>query len=304
MTLRGQVARIPILMNKLKIALPKGSLEEPTYRLFEKAGFKISGSSRSFFPSVNDDELEVVLFRPQEMPRYIEDGVVDCGLTGHDWICENDVDIVELCELQYSKRSKNPVRWVLAVNESSKIRKPKDLEGKKISTEMVGLTKRYLKKHKVKAEVEFSWGATEVKPPQGLADAIVDATETGSSLRANRLRIVDTLITSVPKFISNKKSYKNAWKRRKMENLILLLKGAIRAEEKVGLKMNVTEKDLKKVLKILPAMKTPTVNSLSEPGWFDVDTIIDESVVREIIPELKKAGASGIIEYPLNKVIP
>ena len=217
---------------------------------------------------------------------------------------ENDADVVELCELQYSKRSKNPVRWVLAVNQSSKFKTVKDLQGKKISTEMVGLTKRYLKKHKVKADVEFSWGATEVKPPQGLADAIVDATEKGSSLRANNLRVIDTLITSVPKFISNKESYKNAWKRRKMENLILLLQGAMRAEEKVGLKMNVTEKDLPKILKVLPAMKNPTVNCLSEKGWFDVDTIIDESIVREIIPALKKAGASGIVEYPLNKVIP
>jgi len=288
---------------KLKIALPKGSLEEATYRLFNKAGFKVSVSSRSYFPSVDDPDLEVVLLRPQEMPRYIQDGVVDCGLTGYDWICENEAKVVELCELQYSKRTKNPIRWVLAVHNDSPFKKLKDLEGKKIATELVNVTKKYFKKHNVKAEVEFSWGATEVKPPR-LADAIVEATETGSSLRANNLRIIETLITSVPKFISNKDSYKNEWKRRKMENIVMLLEGAIRAEEKVGLKMNVEEACLPDVLKILPALKKPTISTLSTEGWYDVDTIIDEAVVREIIPALKKAGASGIIEYPLNKVIP
>ncbi|HTL48169.1 MAG TPA: ATP phosphoribosyltransferase [Verrucomicrobiae bacterium] len=290
-------------MNKLKIALPKGSLEEATYRLFTKAGFKVSVGSRSYFPSVNDPELEVILFRPQEMPRYIEDGVVDCGLTGHDWICENKAKVTELCELQYSKRTKNPVRWVLCVHNDSPFKKVQDLEGKKIATELVEVTKEYLKKNKVNAEVEFSWGATEVKPPR-LADAIVEATETGSSLRANNLRIIETLLTSVPKFIANKDSYKDEWKKRKMDNIVLLLEGAIRAEDKVGLKMNVEKKNLPAVLKILPALKNPTVSSLSSEGWYDVDTIIDESVVRELIPELKKNGASGIIEYPLNKVIP
>jgi ATP phosphoribosyltransferase len=304
LTQTAQIARIRIPMKKLKIALPKGSLEESTFRLFAKAGFKISSSSRSFFPTVDDEELEVVLFRPQEMPRYIEDGVVDCGITGHDWICENKAKLVELCELQYSKRTKNPIRWVLAVTEKSKIRTVKDLEGKKIATELVGATKEYLKKHKVNAEVEFSWGATEVKPSQNLADAIVDATETGSSLRANNLRIVDTLLTSVPKFVCNKESYKDSWKLRKMENVVLMLKGAILAEDKVGLKMNVQDINLKAILEILPAMKKPTLNNLSQDGWYDVDTIIDESVAREIIPALKEAGASGIIEYPLNKVIP
>ncbi|MBI3316803.1 MAG: ATP phosphoribosyltransferase [Candidatus Omnitrophica bacterium] len=288
---------------KLKIALPKGSLEEATYQIFKKAGFSISVNARSYFPSIDDPEIEVILFRPQEMSRYIEDGVVDCGLTGHDWILENESNVKELCELQYSKRTTNPVRWVLAVHEDSPYKSVKDLEGKKIVTELVHGTKKYLKKHKVEAEVEFSWGATEVKPPR-LADAIVEATETGSSLRANHLKIIDTLITSVPKFIANHKSYKEEWKRKKMENLVMLLEGAVRAQQKVGLKMNVANKDLAKILKILPALKKPTISTLSEEGWFDVDTIIDEAVVREIIPELKKTGASGIIEYPLNKVIP
>lgn len=290
-------------MNKLKIAIPKGSLEEATYQLFKKAGFNISVGSRSYFPSIDDPELEVILFRPQEMSRYIEDGIVDCGITGHDWIVENESNIVELCELQYSKRTRNPVRWVLAVHNDSPFKNIKDLQGKKIVTELVNVTKQYLKKHKVEAEVEFSWGATEVKPPR-LADAIVEATETGSSLRANNLKIIDTLLSSIPKFIANKKSYQEDWKLRKMQNVVLLLEGAIRAAQKVGLKMNVSKKDLPKVLKILPALKKPTISGLSEEGWFDVDTIIDEPIVREIIPALKKAGASGIIEYPLNKVIP
>jgi ATP phosphoribosyltransferase len=289
--------------NKLKIALPKGSLEEATYQLFKKAGFSLTVGSRSYFPSVDDPELEVILFRPQEMSRYIEDGIVDCGLTGHDWILENESEVQELCELQYSKRTRNPVRWVLAVHNDSPFKSVKDLEGKKIVTELVNATKNYLKKNKVTAEVEFSWGATEVKPPR-LADAIVEATETGSSLRANNLRIIDTILTSVPKFIANKKSHQDAWKKRKMDNIVMLLQGAIRAQEKVGLKMNVAEKDLPSILKILPALKKPTISGLSEEGWYDVDTIIDESVVREIIPALKKEGASGIIEYPLNKVIP
>ncbi len=289
--------------NKLKIALPKGSLEEATYQLFKKAGFNISVGSRSYFPSVDDAELEVILFRPQEMSRYIEDGIIDCGLTGHDWILENESKVEELCELQYSKRTRNPIRWVLCVHNDSPFKSVKDLEGKKISTELVNATKNYLKKHSVNAEVEFSWGATEVKPPR-LVDAIVEATETGSSLRANNLKIIDTILTSVPKFIANKASHQDPWKKKKMENIVMLLQGAIRAQEKVGLKMNVAKADLPKILKILPALKKPTVSSLSEEGWYDVDTIIDESVVREIIPALKKEGASGIIEYPLNKVIP
>lgn len=288
---------------KLKLAIPKGSLEEATYVLMRKAGFNTSVSSRSYFPTIDDPEIDVVLFRPQEMSRYVEDGVVDCGLTGHDWVVENSSDVLELCELTYSKRTKNPIRWVLAVHEESSFKTVKDLQGKKIATELVNVTREYLKKKKVKAEVEFSWGATEVKPPN-LADAIVEATETGSSLRANRLKIIDTVLISTTQFIANKKSYSNPWKRRKMDNVILLLKGAILAQDKVGLKMNVSKKDLKQILKILPAMKTPTLSSLSADGWYDVETVIDESVVRELIPELKKAGATGIIEYPLNKVIP
>lgn len=291
------------MSKKLKLALPKGSLEEATFALMRKAGFATKVDARSYFPSVDDEELSVVLYRPQEMPRYVEDGVVDCGLTGHDWVVENHSDVLELCELSYSKRTKNPVRWVLAVHEDSSFKKAEDLGGKKIATELVRVTQDYLKKKGVKAEVEFSWGATEVKPPN-LADAIVEATETGSSLRANRLRIIDTVLVSTTRMIANKKSYADPWKRGKIDNLILLLKGAILAEEKVGLKMNVAEKDLKKLLKILPALKTPTISSLSDQGWYDVETIIDEAVVRELIPELKKAGATGIIEYPLNKVIP
>lgn len=291
------------MMRKLRIALPKGSLEESTYQIFKKAGFTINARSRSYFPSVDDPELEIILFRPQEMSRYVEDGIVDCGVTGYDWIVENESLVKELCELTYSKQTRNPVRWVLAVHNDSPYKNVKDLQGKKIVTELVNVTKKYLKKKRVQAEVEFSWGATEVKPPR-LADAIVEATETGSSLRANNLRIVDTLLVSVPKFIANERSYKDPWKKRKMENIKILLEGAVRAQEKVGLKMNVAKKDLSRILKILPALKKPTVSPLSSEGWFDVDTIIDESVVREIIPALKEAGASGIIEYPLNKVIP
>ncbi len=289
-------------MPTLKLGLPKGSLEKSTYELFNKAGFNISSASRSYFPSVDDDELEVVLFRPQEMARYVEDGVIDCGLTGKDWIEENGSKIVEVAELAYSKQTRNPIRWVLAVHNDSPIKSVKGLQGKTIATELMNVTKNYLKKHKIKAQVEFSWGATEVKPPK-LADAIVEATETGSSLRANNLRIVDTVLTSTTRFIASKESLKNSWKKKKIENIALLLSSAILAREKVGLKMNVSSKDLKKVIKILPALKKPTVMPLSDGKWFDVDTIIDEKVVRVLIPELKKAGASGIIEYPLNKVI-
>lgn len=291
------------MSEKLKLALPKGSLEEATYNLMRKAGFNTSVSSRSYFPTVDDPELEVVLYRPQEMSRYVEDGVVDAGITGHDWVVENSSKVLELCELTYSKRTRNPIRWVLAVHEDSSFKDVSQLEGKKIATELVNVTKEYLKKKKVKAEVEFSWGATEVKPPR-LADAIVEATETGSSLRANRLRVIDTVLVSTTQFIANKMSYADSWKKRKMDNLILLLRGAILAADKVGLKMNVRRKDLEKILKILPAMKKPTLSNLSDKDWFDVETIIDEAVVRELIPALKKAGATGIIEYPLNKVIP
>ncbi|HPW65423.1 MAG TPA: ATP phosphoribosyltransferase, partial [Candidatus Omnitrophota bacterium] len=268
--------------HKLKIALPKGSLEEATCNLFRRAGFRISVSSRSYIPSIDDPEIEVVLFRPQEMSRYVEKGIVDCGLTGHDWIVENDSDVVELCELQYSKRTSNPVRWVLCVHESSPFRSVKDLQGKKVVTELVGVTKRYLKKNKVAAEVEFSWGATEAKPPR-LADAIVEATETGSSLRANKLKIIDTVITSIPKFIANRQSVGDPWKKHKMDNLVMLLEGAMRAQEKVGLKMNIEKKNLEKLLVVLPAMKKPTIANLTDENWLGVETIIDESVVRELL---------------------
>jgi len=287
---------------KLKIALPKGSLEQATYQLFQKAGFNIVVGARSYYPTVDDPELEIVLYRPQEMPRYVEDGVVDCGLTGYDWVTENEADVEEIAELQYSKATSRPVRWVLAVCEDSKFKSVQDLRGKKIATELVNVTKRYLAGKKVKAEVEFSWGATEVKPPR-LADAIVEATETGSSLKANNLRIIDTVLTSTTRFIANKKSLKDAAKRAKMDRLVLLLQGAINAQDKVGLKMNVSKANLNKVLKLLPALKKPTISSLSSDGWYDVDTIIDEKVVRELIPDLRKSGAEGIIEYPLNKVI-
>ena len=282
--------------------MPKGSLEEATYQLFRKAGFDVVSTARSYYPAVDDEELELVLYRPQEMPRYVEDGVVDCGLTGLDWVLENSAKVEEIAELAYSKQTTRPVRWVLAVHEDSKFHSVQDLKGKKIATELMRVTQSYLKKHKVHAEVEFSWGATEVKPPV-LADAIVEATETGSSLKANRLRVIDTVLVSTTRFIANKKSYENDWKRRKIDNIVLLLKGAIAAHDKVGLKMNVATKDLKKVLQILPALKKPTISSLSDDGWYDVETIIDEKIVRELIPALKKAGASGIIEYPLNKVI-
>jgi len=287
---------------KLVLGLPKGSLEEATYRLFEKAGFRITSHSRSYYPTIDDDEIEVILFRPQEMACYVEDGVVDAALTGYDWIVENNSKVVEILDLTYAKQSRRTVKWVLAVKDNSKIKSVKDLRGKKIATELVNVTKRYLRKNKVNATVEFSWGATEVKPPT-LADAIVEVTETGSSLRANNLRIVDVVLESSTKFITNKQSIKDPWKREKIDNIALLLNGAIQAEDKVGLKMNVEKKDLKKILAILPALKQPTLSELGEGAGYDVETIIDESVVRQLIPDLKKAGASGIVEYPLNKVI-
>jgi ATP phosphoribosyltransferase len=288
---------------KLKLGLPKGSLEEATLRMFEKAGFKILAEKRSYFPSVDDEELEVLLIRAQEVPRYIEEGILDAGLTGQDWIEETGVGgSIEVTDLTYAKTSQRPVKWVLAVPNDSLIQSVKDLEGKRISTELVGVTKRYLEKNGVRAVVEFSWGATEVKPPR-LADAIVELTETGSSLRANNLRIVDTLLVSTTKLIANKISWTDPWKRQKIENLAILLRGALAAGEKVGLKMNVPKECLAKVISILPALKRPTVAPLYDEGWYDVDTIIDEVVVRKIIPELKQAGAEGIVEYPLNKVI-
>lgn len=288
---------------KLKLGIPKGSLQEATVRLFKKAGFEIRISERSYIPTIDDEEIDPLLLRAQEMSKYVENGVLDCGITGEDWIEENESDVVRVEELAYSKRSTQPVRWVLAVPENSKIKKLKDLDGKRIATELVNVTKKFLKKNNVKAEVDFSWGATEAKAGAQLVDAIVELTETGSSLRANGLKVIDTIMESRTKLVANKESWKDKDKRTKIENLALLLKGAILSEGKVGLKMNVAKEDLKKVLDILPAMKNPTISSLSKTGWFDVDTIIDERVVRDLIPKLKKAGAQGIVEYPLNKVI-
>ena len=284
---------------KLKLGLPKGSLQEATVRMFKKAGFCIGISERSYFPSIDDDEIECILFRAQEMSRYVEDGILDVGITGNDWILENGSSVVRVAELIYAKQSMRPVRWVLAVPENSKIKSVKGLKGKSIATELVNVTKSYLKKNKVRANVEFSWGATEVKAAVGV-DAIVEVTETGSSLRANKLREVATVCESTTQLIANRKSWMTPWKRDKIENLALLLKGAILAEEKVGLKMNVARKDLKAVLGLLPAMKKPTISNLTDSDWVDVETIIDEKVVKYLIPELRRAGAQGIIEYPLN----
>lgn len=288
---------------RLKLGLPKGSLQESTLKLFKKAGYTISVDTRSYYPAVDDPEIEALLIRAQEMARYVEDGVLDAGLTGRDWMLEQDADLQEVAELIYAKGGLRPVRWVIAVPNGSKIRSLKDLNGKRIATELVGYTKKYLKAKGVKAEVDFSWGATEVKPPY-LADAIVELTETGTSLEANNLRIVDTVLESSTLFIANRKAWKNSWKRRKMENIVLLLKGALAAEEKVGLKMNVPERSLKKTISLLSAMHSPTISTLSDKGWFALEVMIDERIVRDLIPKLKSIGATGIIEYPLNKVIP
>lgn len=286
----------------LKLGLPAGSLQEATADLFRKAGYKITFASRSYYPAIDDPEIECTLVRAQEMPRYVENGSFDCGLTGHDWILENDAQVMELAELIFSKVSRRPVRWVLAVPNDSPIKEVKDLQGKRVATEIVNLTRRWLKQHGVEAQVEFSWGATEVKPPR-LADAIVEVTETGSSLRANNLRIVCDLLQSTTRFIANSKSAQDPWKRQKMDDLILMLRGAMAAENKVGLMMNVRRDDLQAVLKILPALKNPTISSLSDAEWVAVNTILDEDTVRHIVPSLKKAGACGIVEYPLSKII-
>ena len=288
---------------KLKLALPKGSLQESTFEIFKKAGIRVYASDRSYFPTSDDDELEIMLVRSQEMARYVADGVFDAGLTGHDWIVEANVKVHEVCELLYAKSGFRPVRWVLAVPNDSPIKSVKDLQGKRIATELVGVVNQYLAKHGVKADVEFSWGATEAKAGF-LVDAIVELTETGSSLRANKLRIVEELLTSSTRFISNETAWKDDWKREKMENLAMLLKGALAAEGMVGLKLNVEKKNLEAVLKILPAMKKPTLSSLSEDGWSALEVIIEEKTVKKLIPQLKRAGAQGIIEYPLNKLIP
>ena len=288
---------------KLRLGIPKGSLQETTLRLFEKAGYKIRVSERSYFPAIDDDEVEVVLFRAQEMSRYVEDGIIDCGITGNDWIEENSSDVERAAELIYAKSSMRPVKWVLAVPVASPINGVKDLAGKSVATELVKVTQRYLADKGVKADVEFSWGATEVKPKMGI-DAIVEVTETGASLRANDLRIVETICESTTQFIVNKAAWKDTWKREKVERIVLLLQGAILAEGKVGLKMNAKKENMEKILSLLPAMKKPTISALSDQDWVDIETIIDEEDVRRLIPELRKAGAQGIIEYPLNKVIP
>ncbi len=290
------------MKKKLRFGLPKGSLQEATIEKMAKAGYNIQISSRSYVPYVDDDELEIRLIRAQEISRYVEHGYLDCGITGYDWVQENNSDVHEVGEFLFSKATRQPARWVLAVPENSPIKTVKDLEGKRIATEVVNLTKKYLRKHGVKAEVEFSWGATEMKAHE-LVDAIVELTETGSSLRANKLRIVETLLSSTPRLIVNHKAWKETWKRSKIETLALLLKGALEAEAKVGLKMNIAEKNIARLLKTLPALRNPTISALSQSGWVAVETIIDEHVAREIIPQLKAAGAEGIIEYPLNKVV-
>lgn len=286
----------------IKLGIPAGSLQEATAELFKKAGYTIKFSSRSYFPEINDPEIECMLIRAQEMARYVEQGILDAGITGYDWILETQADVHQICELMFSKVSRRPVRWVLCVPNESPVQTVKDLQGKRIATEAVGLTKNYLARHGVEANVEFSWGATEVKPPR-LADAIVEVTETGSSLRANNLRIVDEVLQSTTRFIANKNAFADSWKRSKFENISLMLKSCLAAETKVGLMMNVRRTDLTKILNSLPSLQKPTVSSLSDPDWVDVNTIVDESYVRTIIPQLKAAGACGIVEYPINKII-
>jgi ATP phosphoribosyltransferase len=286
----------------LKLGLPAGSLQEATAELFRKAGYKITFPSRSYYPVIDDPEIHCTLIRAQEMARYVQDGSLDCGLTGHDWVVESEATVTELAELVFSKVSRRPVRWVLAVPNDSPIQGPKDLQGKRVATEVVNITRKWLVSHGVTAQVEFSWGATEVKPPK-LADAIVEVTETGSSLRANNLRIVCDLLTSTPRFVANPAAAADPWKREKMDDLVLMLRGAMAAEGKVGLMMNVRKVDVEKVLKVLPALQTPTESPLADPTWMALNTIIDEDTVRHIIPRLKAAGACGIVEYPLNKII-
>ncbi|MDQ1405708.1 MAG: phosphoribosyltransferase [Acidobacteriaceae bacterium] len=289
-------------MNQLKLGIPKGSLQDATIDLFARAGWRISLSARSYVPSIDDPEIECLMVRAQEMARYVETGALDAGITGHDWVVETEANVDELAELVYAKQRLARVRWVLAVPEDSGIRQPSDLSGKIIATEVVKTTEKYLARHGVKARVEFSWGATEVKVPR-LADAIVEVTETGASLRANRLRIVDTVLESATVFIMNREAAVTSWKREKAENLILMLQGAIDATNKVGLMLNVRREHLDAVLAVLPALKNPTISTLSDPDWVAVNTIIEEAVVRQILPKLKAAKAQGIVEYPLNKIV-
>jgi ATP phosphoribosyltransferase len=289
-------------MSVLKLGIPKGSLQEATVDLLARAGWKVTLSSRSYVPAIDDDEIDCLLVRAQEMARYVESGALDAGITGHDWVVETNADVLELAELVYAKQRLARVKWVLAVPEDSAIRTPRDLEGKTIATEVVNITQKYLARHGVKARVEFSWGATEVKVPQ-LADAIVEVTETGSSLRANRLRIMETVLESSTVFIMNRKAAEDAAKREKAENVILMMQGAIAAATRVGLMLNVRQEDLAAVLAVLPALKNPTISALSDSDWVAVNTIIEEAVVRQILPKLKAAKAQGIVEYPLNKIV-
>ncbi len=289
--------------NNLKIGLPKGSLQEATLRYFSRAGFHFSVHTRSYFPSTDDDEIQGLLIRAQEIAKYVEDGVFDIGLTGKDWITETGADVIEVADLLYARQTLRPIRWVLAVPDDSRIQNVKDLEGKRIATELVETTRAFLAQNAVTAEVEFSWGATEVKTPL-LVDAIVEATETGSSLKANKLRIVDTLVTSTTRLVANKKSWEDKWKRNKIETVAMLLRGAIEAEGRVGLKMNVAKSKLDELVRLIPSMKNPTISALYDNQWAAVETIVSEKTVRTLIPQLKQAGARDIIEYPLNKIIP
>ena len=287
---------------RLRLGLPKGSLQTTTERLFKLAGYDLRIAERSYYPKIDDPEVDCILIRAQEMARYVQQGVLDAGITGIDWTLENRAKVRELADLRAPWPNYNPVRWVVAVKEGSRIRKPADLEGAHIATEVVNLTRRYLRQHKVKAAVEFSWGATEVKPPI-LADAIVDVTETGSSLRANNLRILDVVLESTPRFIANRDAVTNDWKRQKMERMVLLLQGAIRAADRVGLMMNVPKRRLEAILEVLPALGTPTISTLADDRWVAINTVIAESVVTQLLPRLRETGARGIVEYPLNKII-
>ena len=288
--------------NILKLGIPAGSLQEATRELFERAGYRITISSRSYYPTIDDEEIDCLTVRAQEMARYVEQGVLDAGITGHDWVVETGANVEEICELVYSKVSRRPTRWVLCVPNDSEIHSASDLQGKRIATEVVNMTNNYLKNHGVSADVEFSWGATEVNPPR-LADAIVEVTETGNSLRANNLRIVDELLQSTPRLIANRDSVMDAWKKRKLTDIALMLKSCLAAEGKVGLMMNVPKQDLQSILEILPALQTPTISSLADSDWVDVNTIVEEAVVRNIVPQLKEAGARGIVEYAISKII-
>lgn len=289
-------------MPTLKLGIPKGSLQETTIYLLKKAGFTVRVNERSYYPDIDDPEIECMLIRAQEMPRYVEDGILDCGITGIDWVMESGRKVTKVADLVYAKQGLRKVQWVLAAPEDSKIKSIKDLKGKVIATELVNVVKKYCRQNKVNAKIEYSWGATEAKPPR-LADAIVELTETGSSLRANKLKILETVLESNTVIISNKSTLSDAWKKQKIDNIVLLLMGALSAETKVGLKMNVPANKLKNILSLLPALQTPTVSHLADSKWADVDTIIEEEIVRDLIPKLKRAGAQGIVEYPLNKVI-